>query len=75
MPGIAVFQLVKPFATSEQLLIYYSADGWVAQLTGTEGKDVTDRLPQEQWAGIYSQAHAVLALTGDISKVPLKEIF
>jgi hypothetical protein len=81
VPGIVVFKQATPYATNEQLLIYYSntatADGagWVAQLTGTEGKEVTDRLPQERWADLYSQVQAVLALTGDIGKLPLQEIF
>jgi hypothetical protein len=81
VPGIVTFRQVTPYATNEQLVIYYSSTatvagaGWVAQLTGTEGKEVTDRLPQERWADLYSQVQAVLALTGDIGKVPLQEIF
>ena len=74
VPGIVIFKLARPYSTREQLLIYPTADGWSAQLTGTEGKDVTDRLPQERWEDLYSQAQAVLAMTGDIRKVPMQEI-
>jgi hypothetical protein len=74
MRQIVIFKLVAPYATREQLLVYKSEDGWSAQLTGTEGKDVTDRLPQERWEDLFSQVHAVVAMTGDITKVPLQEI-
>lgn len=75
VPGIVIFKLVVPYTTREQLLIYRTSEGWTAQLTGTDGKDVTDRLSQERWEELYSQAQAVVAITGDITKVPMQEIF
>jgi hypothetical protein len=75
VPGIVIYQLVRPYSTREQVLIYRGAEGWVAQLTGTEGKDVTERLSQERWDELYSGPQAVLAMTGDISKLPMQEIF
>jgi hypothetical protein len=74
-PGMVTYQLLQPYATKEQVLIYMSVEGWVAHLTGTEGKEVTDRLPQERWEELYSAAQAALAITGDIGKLPLQEIF
>lgn len=75
VPGIVIYQQVAPYTTREQLLIYWSVDGWAAQLTGTEGKEVTDRLPQERWEELYSQPAALLALTGRFDQLPMQEIF
>jgi hypothetical protein len=75
VPGIVIYQLTRPYSTREQVLIYRGTKGWVAQLTGSEGKDVTDRLSQERWDELYSGPQAVLAMTGDISKLPTQEIF
>jgi hypothetical protein len=74
-PGLVIYKQVVPYTTREQLLIYRSGAMWVAQLTGTEGKDVTSRLPQPRWEELYSMAQAVLALTGSVHKLPLQEIF
>jgi hypothetical protein len=73
--GIVIYKQIVPYTTREQLLIYRSDKGWQAQLTGTEGKDVTDRLPQLRWEELYSVAQAALALTGSVNKLPLQEIF
>lgn len=75
VPGIVIYKQVTPYTTREQLLIYRTASGWTAQLTGTEGKDVTDRLPQERWEELYSQPQALLALTGRFDQLQMQEIF
>jgi hypothetical protein len=75
MVQMVIFQKASPYTTREQVLVYKSEAGWTAQLTGSEGKEVTDRLPQERWEDLFSQVQAVVAMTGDISKVPLQEIF
>ena len=74
--GMVIYQPCKPFRTNEQLLIYPTADGgWSAQLTGTEGKDVTDRLPPERWEELFSIAQAAQAFLGSVAKLPDQEIF
>lgn len=74
-PGLAIYKQDTPYQTKEQLLIYRSGAMFAAHLTGTEGKDVTNRLPQKRWEELYSQALAVRVLAGDVSKLPLQEIF
>jgi hypothetical protein len=63
------------YRTNEELSLYRYDDGrLVARLSGTEGKDVTDRLPQERWADIYNKAIAALTLLGRTPEI-IEEIF
>lgn len=73
-PGVVIFKQVQPYTTNEQLIIYRSAQGVTAHLTGTEGKEVTDRLPQERWDEIHSQSMAAFAMLGRVPENLLKEI-
>lgn len=71
--GLVIYKQVAPYTTREQLLIYRSGARWEAQLTGTEGKDVTHRLPQVRWEELYSIAQAAQTM-GMLNKLPLQEI-
>lgn len=60
---------IKP---NESLTIYLSKSGWV----GYYSKDgnVSDRIGQDRLEEIHAVANAALALTGDLSKLPLYDI-
>lgn len=68
------------FRTNEELIIHRMVPrgpGTVeyrAQLTGSEGKDVSHRLTQERWADIYAKAIAGQALLGRKPDI-VEEIF
>lgn len=71
---IAIFKLAQPYRTKEQLLVWRSTKGWTAHLTGTEGVNVTDRLPQERWEEIYLQALAAFRMLGRVPDNLVREI-
>lgn len=74
----ATFLIFKyaTYRTNEELFIWVSEqDGkYVAQMSGTEGKDVTNRLSQERWAEIYQKVIAAKVLLGRKPEM-IEEIF
>ena len=73
--GFVIYQYAT-FRTNEELLIWRHDDGeFMALLSGTEGKDVTSRCPQEKWEAIYLKAIAAVALTGNRKPNIIEEIF
>lgn len=68
----AYVQLRRADMFRESLTIYLSKSGWV----GYYSKDgnVSDRIGQDRLEEIHAVANAALALTGDLSKLPLYDI-
>jgi hypothetical protein len=73
-PSIVIYECVGPYRTNEQIILYQSVRGWTAQLTGTEGKDITERLSQERWEELHAQALAACALLGRVPTNLVQEI-
>lgn len=72
--GLVIYQYAT-FRTNEELFVVQHADGsYSAQLSGSEGKCVTDRLPQERWRDLYLKAIAGRALLGRTPEI-IEEIF
>jgi hypothetical protein len=77
IPGRTTFVIYQyaTFRTNEELFVWQGADGrYSANLTGTEGKDVTDRLSQSRWADLYLKAIAGQALLGRKPEI-IEQIF
>lgn len=78
-PSIAIFGPVHSKTgrsdwAGQQLLIYRSEGKVTAYLTGKEGQTVTDRLPQERWDEIHSQACAAFNMLGRVPDNLVQEI-
>jgi hypothetical protein len=79
-PSIAIFGPVdptyrtRPNRSGTQLLIYRSEGRLTAYLTGHEGQTITDRLPQERWDEIHSQACAAFNMLGRVPDNLVQEI-
>jgi hypothetical protein len=75
LAGKVVIYQYATFRTNEELFIHHHNDGsYGAYTTGSEGKDVTDRLTQRRWGEIYCKAIAGQVLLGRKPEI-IEQIF
>lgn len=73
--SVVVFRPAHQLGYRRTLIVYRSADGWVAYDNGSNaGHNATPLRTQDFWADLFAQAVATVALTGNVDKFPAREI-